>query len=166
MFRRRWSITILATGTELKFVWGKVGSMASFKSVVVLAVIGLIVQAEKGYSSCPLSDYSPCPLTDDQIWRLAGNGASLGSCRIAQGGPGTACDLYVKFQGGLGYPQLSTGGGTGCVRAPDYPKGMSTCWYTDTRYTLAAADRANFCTLSGRHNAATQVCHALTHGMC
>jgi hypothetical protein len=135
---------------------GKVCSMASFKIFAVLVVIGLIVQAEEAYSACPL--------TDNQIWLLAGNGASLGSCTILQGGPSTACDLYVRA-GGIGYPQ-STAGGTGCVVAPDYPKGMSFCWYKDPRYTLSAADRASFCTPSGRHNAAAQVCHALMNGRC
>jgi hypothetical protein len=142
---------------RIESLWtGNICSMASFKRIVVLVVIGLIVEAKVGYSACPFSD--------SQIWLLAGNGTSLGSCTIAPGGPSTACDLYVKA-GGLGYPQ-STVGGSGCVVAPEYPKRMSFCWYNDRRYTLAAADRANFCTSSGYHNAAAQVCHALTRGMC
>jgi hypothetical protein len=96
---------------------------------------------------------------------MASGGKSVGGCRIVPGGPGTYCDFYV-IAGNLGYPQVTAGGGTGCVKAPDFPKHMNVCWYNDPGYPLTAAERADFCTQSGKHNAVAQVCHALMHGAC
>ena len=52
-------------------------------------------------------------------------------CRISfhEGISSTFCDMYVKV-GDEGFPLNRFGRGTGCVRAPDFPKRMSICWYS------------------------------------
>jgi hypothetical protein len=130
--------------------------MTSLKSGISFLFVVFALQASSANAFCIFSD--------DYLWSMASGGRSVGLCRIVPGDPGTFCDLYVKA-GNLGYPQ-STAGGTGCVKTPDFPKRMNVCWYDDPRYSLTAAERADFCTPSGKHNAVAQVCHALMRGLC
>jgi hypothetical protein len=129
--------------------------MTSLKSGISFLFVVFALQASSGNAFCIFSD--------DYLWSMASGGNSVGNCRITPGGSNT-CDLYVKVSN-VGYPQ-STVGGTGCVKAPDFPKHMNVCWYNDPRYSLTAAERADFCTPYGRHNAVAQLCHALMRGLC
>jgi hypothetical protein len=134
-------------------------NMAVFTYSLILAVVGFLGQAALGAAGT-------CPLSDDVVWNLTTGGKSIGSCSIRVGDSRHYCDLYV-YAGGKGYPQQS-GGDTGCVKAPDFPKHMSTCFYgIDPRFRfLGTVFLADMCTESGKHNAVAMLCHALVRGLC
>lgn len=65
-----------------------------------------------------------------------------------------------------GWPLNTDNMGTGCVKAPDLPKGQSICFYARSEYSLTSGERAAFCTESGLTNAVAQLRHAVENGRC
>lgn len=126
------------------------------------------------HNACGLSAATPSyqDMAVDDLFAAATDGNRVGDCYIQQNGPGGgACDLYVKsaFPGAAadrGWPKTTGGRGTGCVRAPDFPKRVSTCYFDDPRYPLTTAERSSFCTDSGKSNAVAQLKHAIRNNAC
>eukprot|EP01026_Neomeris_dumetosa_P038248 TRINITY_DN3116_c0_g1_i3.p3 TRINITY_DN3116_c0_g1~~TRINITY_DN3116_c0_g1_i3.p3 ORF type:complete len:164 (+),score=7.19 TRINITY_DN3116_c0_g1_i3:212-703(+) len=74
--------------------------------------------------------------------------------------------LYVR-SGSNGYPLNRECDGTGCVKAPDFPRAINICWYERDEYCpeiQALSDE--FCTDSGVANAAAQLRHAIANDRC
>lgn len=110
-------------------------------------------------------------LSVNQLYSEATKGRRVGDCYIAEAKRGS-CDLYVKsaikgVNGDRGWPKTNNPRvGTGCVRAPDLPKGVRTCYYNDPRYQLTALERKSFCTDTGKVNAVAQLKHAIRNKAC
>lgn len=109
-------------------------------------------------------------LSTNDLYSLATKGNRVGACYIAEVSSGS-CDLYVKSavsgsNGDLGWPKTTGNQGTGCVRAPDYPKKVSSCFYSSSSYVLSQSERNSFCTNSGKSNAVAQLQHAIRSNAC
>lgn len=96
-----------------------------------------------------------------------------GGCRIDINTGSNFCDLYVisatvGAHGYRGWPRSFDNRGTGCVKAPDFPKGRNICWYTMWNYkNWPMSDRSKMCASSfGEDNAAEQLRHAILHDQC
>lgn len=99
------------------------------------------------------------------------SGRKVGGCYLGKGSARTACDMYVKTPtpgaGGYnGWPRTTADIGTGCVKAPDFPKAVSTCYYASPSYGFAPAVYNTFCTSSGMANAVAQMKHAVENDKC
>lgn len=97
----------------------------------------------------------------------------VGGCRIQRNAGAGFCDLYVKSattgaRGYIGWPRSTQDLGTGCVKAPNFPKRRGHCWYTGSDYNnWPMADRVKMCSSSdGKINAAEQLRHAILHDQC
>lgn len=62
---------------------------------------------------------------------------------------------------GQGVAEDNRTSGTGCVRAPNLPKGVTTCYFDDPSYPLTTAERRSFCTDSGKSNAVAILKHSI-----
>ena len=107
----------------------------------------------------------------DDLYHSATGGRRVGGCYIQVSPNGGYCDLYVKSatvgnHGHRGWPRSTSNVGTGCVKAPDFPKRRSHCFFSSSQYSLSATDRASFCTNNGKSNAVAQLKHAIRHGQC
>ena len=110
-------------------------------------------------------------LSDDALWTASTAGKNVGNCHIGFGSQRSFCDLYVSSatvgnNGNRGWPRNSNGLGTGCVKAPDFPKKMSGCFFQNAEYALSTAERESFCTESGKANALAQLRHAISTDQC
>lgn len=65
-----------------------------------------------------------------------------------------------------GWPLTTDNLGTGCVRAPDLPKRVTTCAYEFPSYGLTPAEHSALCTDSGKTNAVGQLRHAIQNDRC
>eukprot|EP01026_Neomeris_dumetosa_P058707 TRINITY_DN5472_c0_g1_i9.p2 TRINITY_DN5472_c0_g1~~TRINITY_DN5472_c0_g1_i9.p2 ORF type:complete len:277 (-),score=31.04 TRINITY_DN5472_c0_g1_i9:1041-1871(-) len=104
---------------------------------------------------------------DDDALYIAGL-EGFYNCKIVESpvGNGNACDLYVKI-GSIGYPLNRYCGGTGCVKAPDFPRAIANCSYASAAYCpRIQALASDICTDSGVANAAAQLRHAITNDHC
>eukprot|EP01025_Chloroclados_australasicus_P054969 TRINITY_DN657_c0_g2_i3.p3 TRINITY_DN657_c0_g2~~TRINITY_DN657_c0_g2_i3.p3 ORF type:complete len:222 (-),score=8.43 TRINITY_DN657_c0_g2_i3:1423-2088(-) len=124
-------------------------------------------------------------------WSLfwLGLNKKLGACKVIDHRhiSGSHCDFYVNsdYYGTSsgsgtataakdaltrGYPLATDGRGTGCVVAPDFPKGISTCWYDSfngPHYGKAINQISSiFCTNQGIRNGAAQLRHAIQNDAC
>eukprot|EP01025_Chloroclados_australasicus_P058716 TRINITY_DN739_c0_g1_i8.p2 TRINITY_DN739_c0_g1~~TRINITY_DN739_c0_g1_i8.p2 ORF type:complete len:235 (-),score=13.72 TRINITY_DN739_c0_g1_i8:772-1410(-) len=115
------------------------------------------------------------PNTQESDWALfwMGRNGLLGDCKVSDSrNSGSFCDFYVTSsihgQGSYkGYPLNTDCRGTGCVKAPDYPKGISTCWYSQAEYGGAINQISNiFCTEDGIANGAAMLRHAIQNDAC
>ncbi len=113
-------------------------------------------------------------LNNHQLYESLTGGHTIGKCRIdVQPGPGF-CYLYVKAaekgaDNDSGYPKNNVNGrlvGTGCVKAPDLPKNIGVCFFSDPRYGLPSSTVASFCTEKGKDNAVAMIRHAIVHKKC
>lgn len=107
-------------------------------------------------------------LPDAELFRLATTSSAQG-CRITRGGASATCDLYVKTpRKGIhnGWPLTPDGRGTGCVKAPYFPKQLRSCPYTNPPYSLTTAQITAFCTNNGKSNALAQLRDALNNLRC
>ena len=112
--------------------------------------------------------YRIAALPDAELFRLATTSSAQG-CRITRGGPSAACDLYVKTPSKdryNGWPLTPDGRGTGCVKAPDFPKRVGICYYTNPPYDVTAEQTASFCTNNGKANALAQLRDGLKNLKC
>ena len=112
-------------------------------------------------------------LSVHQLYYAATGGRRVGGCYITVSPPPSRsyCDLYVisatvGSRGYRGWPRTTSNLGTGCVKAPDFPKRRSYCFYHSRQYSLSATDRASFCTNNGKSNAVAQLKHAIRRGQC
>eukprot|EP01025_Chloroclados_australasicus_P014092 TRINITY_DN16585_c1_g1_i1.p1 TRINITY_DN16585_c1_g1~~TRINITY_DN16585_c1_g1_i1.p1 ORF type:complete len:197 (+),score=8.35 TRINITY_DN16585_c1_g1_i1:147-737(+) len=110
-------------------------------------------------------------LSDQELFDM-GDDQGIENCYILQGGSGNACDLYVKSDiqgthGDRGYPKNTQCRGTGCVKAPDFPKSVTTCYYTSSVYDSSVNSLASsFCTKEGVQNAAAMLRYAISNDVC
>ena len=85
-------------------------------------------------------------LSDQGLYDAALAGLT-GNCKINKGSATSACDLYaiVKLNNGtwIGLPDLL---GTGCVKAPDFPKKMNVCWGSPNTYPTYNTTPTPICT--------------------
>mmetsp|Transcript_12824 Transcript_12824/g.39455 ORF Transcript_12824/g.39455 Transcript_12824/m.39455 type:complete len:255 (-) Transcript_12824:251-1015(-) len=116
----------------------------------------------------PLSSY--LELSDEELFRRTTNGHTVGNCFVyLDNNPRTYCDMGVLINGynfHSRYPQTLDGRGTGCIKAPDFPKRMRACWYTDPDYGYDDETIASMCTESGVSNAAGTIRAAIREGKC
>eukprot|EP01024_Parvocaulis_polyphysoides_P032625 TRINITY_DN291_c0_g1_i2.p2 TRINITY_DN291_c0_g1~~TRINITY_DN291_c0_g1_i2.p2 ORF type:complete len:163 (-),score=0.58 TRINITY_DN291_c0_g1_i2:139-627(-) len=128
-------------------------------------------------SSDPTADCSCSPilfksqylsLSDDQLYQQGLFG--IGQCKIQRNTGFGFCDLYVASgitgtfgsQTYIGYPLSQLCRGTGCVKAPDFPKRVGTCWYSDPEYGAVVNSRVtDYCSDKGIANAAAQLGDAI-----
>lgn len=96
-----------------------------------------------------------------------------GGCYISINKGGGFCDLYVisatvGASGYRGWPRSYDNRGTGCVKAPDFPKRRNICWYTMWNYyNWPLSQRLKMCASSfGEENAAEQLRHAIVNDQC
>ena len=134
----------------------------------VLALLSLLAATTHACTTKNKAFY--LSLSDSQLFAEGLSPKRIGKCYIVRARYG-ACDLYVKAalagpRGDRGYPKTRSNLGTGCVRAPDYPKRVRICYYKDPAYPLTAAERVSFCTDSGNVNAAAQLRHAIRNDKC
>lgn len=128
----------------------------------LMPILALACQDASHYTSISPSD----------LYKAATNGNKVGGCYIQVNLGGGFCDMYVKTatvgnSGYRGWPRNTRNIGTGCVKAPDYPKKVSTCYYTSSEYrNWAMADRTSFCTPNGMQNAVAQLRHAVLNKQC
>lgn len=98
-------------------------------------------------------------------------GKRIGGCYIVPRAAFGACDMYAKSavrgrDGDLGWPKTISKRGTGCVRAPNLPKRVTTCFYKSSSYRLPPDLVNRFCTDDGNSNAVSMIKHALQNGAC
>lgn len=97
---------------------------------------------------------------------------AVGGCKIGLNtGSSAYADLYVTSatvgaRGYRGWPRNRRNLGTGAVKAPDFPRRRSFCWYQRSEYNLPRSLRTAFCTRSGLHNAAAQLKDAIMKNQC
>mmetsp|Transcript_3566 Transcript_3566/g.9922 ORF Transcript_3566/g.9922 Transcript_3566/m.9922 type:complete len:1103 (-) Transcript_3566:305-3613(-) len=115
-------------------------------------------------STCELET---ADLTDDDLFHiLVERQESIGSCKVYdQRGKSGVCDFYFGADGGR-FPSTLSGEGTGCVMAPNFPKGVNTCYYKNPAYDLGVLEYSNLCTPSGKSNIAAHFRLALKSGKC
>eukprot|EP01026_Neomeris_dumetosa_P038247 TRINITY_DN3116_c0_g1_i17.p2 TRINITY_DN3116_c0_g1~~TRINITY_DN3116_c0_g1_i17.p2 ORF type:complete len:223 (+),score=0.98 TRINITY_DN3116_c0_g1_i17:249-917(+) len=114
-----------------------------------------------GYSKADL-----LALDDNTLFNIGLGG--INECRIVESpvGNGDFCDLYVK-SGSDGYPLNQECQGIGCVKAPDFPRAINTCWYARDEFCPEIQGLSgDFCTDSGVANAAAQLRHAIKNDHC
>lgn len=162
-------------------------STVSFVWTLIM-LVSMFIKGSAGYGhaiefcntcSSPVAK-SLCTLPDHTLYHLGINRllphGKVG-CRIDDAAQCRSCfcDLYVKAyttgpasEGSYrGWPRtVLRGRGTGCVKAPDFPKRTGTCFYADPRYRLTAREVSLLCTNSGKNNALAQLRHALCNGQC
>eukprot|EP01026_Neomeris_dumetosa_P038245 TRINITY_DN3116_c0_g1_i13.p3 TRINITY_DN3116_c0_g1~~TRINITY_DN3116_c0_g1_i13.p3 ORF type:complete len:290 (+),score=16.59 TRINITY_DN3116_c0_g1_i13:212-1081(+) len=105
-------------------------------------------------------------LDDNTLFNIGLGG--INECRIVESpvGNGDFCDLYVK-SGSDGYPLNQECQGIGCVKAPDFPRAINTCWYARDEFCPEIQGLSgDFCTDSGVANAAAQLRHAIKNDHC
>lgn len=103
-------------------------------------------------------------MSNAELFQAALN-REVGDCRIqdARNSTRTFCDYYVKTNvkgslGMLGWPKNPhSGDSTGCIKAPQLPKRMSTCWPGNT---------ASMCTNDHIQNAAETIRDAIKNCAC
>eukprot|EP01025_Chloroclados_australasicus_P007288 TRINITY_DN1232_c0_g3_i1.p1 TRINITY_DN1232_c0_g3~~TRINITY_DN1232_c0_g3_i1.p1 ORF type:complete len:205 (-),score=3.79 TRINITY_DN1232_c0_g3_i1:591-1205(-) len=146
----------------------------------LLIVLGLVASSFQSCSYAGTCCCQPLPskanLLSQSDWKVFWLGLSgyLGECKVidATQDPNAACDFYVQSAihgtgSYKGYPLTTAGTGTGCVKAPDYPKHVTTCWYDDADYGLAINQITHvLCTEYGVPNAAAQLRHAIQNDAC
>lgn len=98
-------------------------------------------------------------------------GVRIGGCYIVPKAASGACDMYAKSavvgsDGDRGWPKTSTNRGTGCVRAPNLPRGITTCFYNSPSYDLTNDLVSSFCTDDGSQNAVAMIKHAIRNSAC
>eukprot|EP01026_Neomeris_dumetosa_P052185 TRINITY_DN460_c0_g1_i3.p1 TRINITY_DN460_c0_g1~~TRINITY_DN460_c0_g1_i3.p1 ORF type:complete len:212 (-),score=16.48 TRINITY_DN460_c0_g1_i3:390-1025(-) len=104
-------------------------------------------------------------LSDEELFNVGLEGVN--NCRINVRPNAGACYYYVSSGGSFGYPLTPDCRGTGCVKAPDEPKSVNTCYYQDRVYGSAINEVASkFCTSNGVSNAAAQLRHAIENDAC
>ena len=138
--------------------------MNSFCFILIgccLLVSNILCQSAFGLYADLLLGLSDQGLYDAALAGLTGN------CKVNKGSTTSACDLYavVRLSNGtwIGLPDLV---GTGCVRAPDFPKRQSTCWGPPNTYTNYNTTPTPICTGSGIKNAANMIRIAINRGWC
>lgn len=110
--------------------------------------------------------------SNQEIIDASMNGNKIGGCFIQDNrGKAGFCDLYAKsalkgVNGDAGWPKTTSNRGTGCVRAPDLPKGVTTCFYQSSSYDLSTSLVDSFCTNNGFANAVEQIKHAIRNNAC
>ncbi len=145
------------------------------KVALFLGLTALALALSKGNaaaSHCNCQNYL-C-LNNHQLYEAVTGGRTIGQCRIAVDTGRGACYLYANAaekgdDGKFGYPKNNIEGqrvGTGCVKAPDLPKNVETCYFSDTRYGLPASTVNDFCTENGTDNAVAIIRHAIIHKKC
>ncbi|KAI0563112.1 hypothetical protein FGB62_46g18 [Gracilaria domingensis] len=97
----------------------------------------------------------------------------VGGCRITlhPTDSGAWGDLYVKTatvgnRGYRGWPRNVNDLGTGAVKAPEFPRARTYCWFQRSEYDLPQSLRDAFCTNSGVANAAAQLKDAIEKDQC
>eukprot|EP00737_Agarophyton_chilense_P004682 gb/GEZJ01006109.1/.p1 GENE.gb/GEZJ01006109.1/~~gb/GEZJ01006109.1/.p1 ORF type:complete len:145 (-),score=14.10 gb/GEZJ01006109.1/:167-601(-) len=96
----------------------------------------------------------------------------VGGCYISlHTGSSGYCDMYVKTattgNGYHGWPRNVNDQGTGCVKAPEFPRRRTYCWYQRSEYNNHPLSvRNTFCTNSGVTNAANQLKYAIEKDQC
>eukprot|EP00737_Agarophyton_chilense_P001353 gb/GEZJ01001519.1/.p1 GENE.gb/GEZJ01001519.1/~~gb/GEZJ01001519.1/.p1 ORF type:complete len:191 (-),score=22.71 gb/GEZJ01001519.1/:491-1063(-) len=130
----------------------------------------LILSTFAGVHSCCIKDYY-LAMSNEDIWNSARDGSRIGKCYISSGGSGAHCDLYAKsavkgIHGDYGWPKSTDKRGTGCVRAPDFPRKVGRCYYSDYVYNLPKDVVDSFCTGNGKNNAVAQIRHAIRNDAC
>lgn len=132
----------------------------------------LLVIVFQQVDSCTVTKNSKfyLSLSVDELYDQATKGNRVGECYIAEAKSGF-CDLYVKSaiqgaSGDKGWPKTKSNRGTGCVKAPDYPKKIRRCFFLDSNYVLTEEERSPFCTEMGKTNAVAQLKHAIRNKAC
>lgn len=144
-------------------------NMATVKICLTAAIITIAVSAV--YAVPPPLPIDYLSLSDDKLWCAVTGGNRAGKCHISV--CGGACDVYVKSairgdDGDYGYPKATRNGrkvGTGCVKAPDFPKRRTVCFF-DKSYNLPPPTVAKFCTNRGKDNALAIIRHAIRNNAC
>jgi hypothetical protein len=102
-------------------------------------------------------------MNDQELWE-AGIAGKIGSCSIsdARNCEKCFCDFYVKTnKEGLEGPGLPHGYGSGCVVAPQAPKGINNCWGSPNVYQDYNLSKTPICTKDHIKNAANMIRIAL-----
>jgi len=134
-------------------------------AIVILAAASITTASNRNYY---------LSLSDNALWDQLTNGNKVGQCYIHVSPGRGACYLYAKSaisggRGDYGWPKAWVDGqrrGTGCVKAPDLPKGVGTCYFSDPRYGLSQGVINSFCSNNGKSNALNQIRHALRNDAC
>lgn len=139
-------------------------------AMAIFALVARPTHASGTHENC----YKYLELDTHHLYNSLTGGRMVGKCRIQVSPKGGACYLYAKAaaqgaDGDFGYPKANVNHkllGTGCVKAPDLPKHVNTCYYSDTRYGLSQSTIASFCTSKGKDNAVAMIRHAIRNKKC
>ncbi|PXF43528.1 hypothetical protein BWQ96_06729 [Gracilariopsis chorda] len=111
-------------------------------------------------------------LSPEALFAYGVKGA-VGACYISLNtGSSSYCDLYVNTatignNGHRGWPRKLNDMGTGCVKAPEFPRKRTYCWYSRSEYiNHPQAIRDTFCTHPSVTNAANQLRDAVEKDQC
>jgi hypothetical protein len=130
--------------------------------VALLATLGTLAQSPYGVYADLLLSLSDQALYDAAVQRRVGQ-CFIVLCSTSN----CACDLYAKVSinstTSAGLPDLY---GTGCVVAPDFPKGMNICFPNPNTYAAYNSTPTPICTKSGVKNAANMIRIAIQRGYC
>lgn len=135
--------------------------MALMVLSAIVAVSGAVRQTKSFFLS----------LSPEALFAYGVKGA-VGGCRITLNtGSRAYADLYVKTatvgnRGYRGWPRNVNGLGTGAVKAPEFPRKRTYCWFQRSEYRLPRSLRNAFCTNSGIRNAAAQLRYAVEKNQC
>lgn len=143
-------------------------------NTAIFFLIYLIACAQSESCLIPVDVKTYLEMNTSKLFLLASGGKKIGVCFIHQSSdPSDNCDLYVrsgKITGAdyrTGWPrEISSKTGSGCVKAPDFAKQVSTCIYGAPEYGLSQPDVDAFCTGDGRDNAVAQLKHAIANNAC
>lgn len=144
----------------------RVFTMSALRVVLNCFLVSIFFTA-----SLACSDKASClALSKSELYRAATAGRRVGKCYISRNTGSGYCDLYVKSatvgeDGDKGWPKNSAWRGTGCVKAPDFPKRRSTCFYS-SGYGFSKETWSPFCTQYGVDNAVAQLRHAIQNDQC
>lgn len=141
--------------------------MRSVHFITRICVVALVVVCIAAQDKCYYLSLSTAALYD-----AATNGKRVGGCYISRNTGSGFCDLYVIAattgnQGHKGWPRSTNDLGTGCVKAPDFPKSQSYCFFESNDYSQwPITERTSFCTDKGVTNAVAQLRHAIRNNQC
>jgi hypothetical protein len=107
-------------------------------------------------------------LSDDELVKAAQNGKT-GKCYIADAKDCSQCfcDFYAKTsKKGLSGEGLPNGYGSGCIVAPDSPRGVDICWGAPNVYDQYNSSKTPICGRSMVKNAANMIRIGIQRNLC
>lgn len=145
-----------------------------FQYIVVSVVFTLgLFSIAKAQTSCTVvkDESYYLNLSVDDFFEAVSNGNRIGTCLNALNTGSGFCYYYARCQYPgrsdiHGCPLNNNGQGTGCVKAPDEPKGVRVCFYKHGYDFLTESEVNSFCTETGKENLVAQLKWALRKGYC